>query len=300
MTSHLSGSLNSGQRRAETYQPAPRRSVGAEMVWDYFSVSPPPTAAAVHFSLRQIVNHTPVHERSPWTGEDKSAPLLPSSALYLTQSCLPCGRLSSGSQLVKCNRLPTQGERGWLPWAVCHGGNGEVDVGGRGGWLVAFKRDLFEKQQTACLYLRLQSNVAIQRNAQRNATKNNWLKEYAIKLRNGAMLLFCVLLIKIKYKKWNCETKLASGKRIRLSQKSMFYFIVLSLPRLPAINWLCSPRRSPRTSGLHLLLLYLSFFLICHVVRGPLFLMYWPWVATFHRVQASQHLTRREFLFLCS
>lgn len=76
------------------------------------------------------MNHTPIHERSPWTGEDKSAPhphLLSTSHTAALAGLR--GRLSSGSLLVKCNRPPKQGvggviTMGCLSWWERGGGCG--------------------------------------------------------------------------------------------------------------------------------------------------------------------------------
>jgi len=61
-----------------------------------------------------IANHTPVHERSSWTGEDKLAPPPPPFVCFQPNASLlrPAlrGRLSSGSLPVKCN-LPSKGGR---------------------------------------------------------------------------------------------------------------------------------------------------------------------------------------------
>lgn len=58
-----------------------------EMVWDCFSVAP---SGPLHLSLKRmwIVNHTPVHERSPWTGEDKLGPPHPSPICFLQNAFL--------------------------------------------------------------------------------------------------------------------------------------------------------------------------------------------------------------------
>lgn len=89
----------------------------AEMVWDCCSVAQQPSAA--HFSLRQmwIVNHTPVHERSPWSRCRKVRPTTPTATslnlLSTWGTAVPaalCGHLSCGSLLLKCNCPLKQGE----------------------------------------------------------------------------------------------------------------------------------------------------------------------------------------------
>lgn len=109
-----------------------------------------------NFSSKRIwiLNQTPKHKKvtlDRWRGEP------PQSALAALR-----GRLSSGSVLVKCNRPVKQGERGWLPWAVCHGGSREADVGGKRGWFVASKV-ICLRNNRGCSYLRLKGNVAVQK-----------------------------------------------------------------------------------------------------------------------------------------
>lgn len=74
---------------------------------------------------------------------------LPSSAFYRRHCYSGCSVWSFviGFSAGERQSSSRNREKGWLPWVVCHGRNVETDMGGKGGWLVAFKSDLFEKQQ---------------------------------------------------------------------------------------------------------------------------------------------------------
>lgn len=145
ITSHLSGSLNHSLRRTRTHQPAPRWSWGAEMVWDCFSVAPP------GLLLIEADVDCESHTR-PWKGHlgqvktsqppsSTSTPLirfLPNALLLRLLCVVVCHLVLCWWNAIVLRNRERGGDYHGLFVTV---GIGEADVGGKGGWLVAFKSD---------------------------------------------------------------------------------------------------------------------------------------------------------------
>lgn len=158
------------------------------MVWDCFSVAP-----SAYPSLKRmgIVNHTPIwgkgHLGQVKTSQPPPPPFrfLPSALLLRLLCAVVCHLvLCWWNAIVLWNR-----KRG----GDYHGLFVTVGTGRRmwvekGGWLVAFKSDLFEKQQRL-----LVPGTQRRRSRPKRHNFNAMIKHCAVKRRNGAMRLFFTL-----------------------------------------------------------------------------------------------------------